>query len=216
MPAAPPARSRAVAPVLLAAALAAAGCSTLLDLSDSPTASPTSIASPAPTAVPSPSPTPTPPPTPTYTNLPDAELRAVIPDAVGGMPVEKPDAVALTPGDVGEVFGPVGKRFRSLVVAFTEEPRLTLFAMRVDPPPVTTRRLRPYLGAIGQYVGIEKPDADAWSLVEIGDKTVWTRGDDPATLVGTQIYTWVADDLVFLMVGTDEAHNTAMLAALPG
>jgi hypothetical protein len=206
---------RAAAPLLVAAAILSA-CSGLLnvELEPSPTATP--LASPTPTPVPSPSPTPTPPPTPTYTNLPDPELAAVIPDIVAGVPVEKPDAVALTPGDVGDVFGPIGDRFRSLVVAFTDEPRLTLFAMRMDPPAARTRQLRPYLGEIGQYVGIETADPEPWTLETIGDKTVWMRGEDAATLVGTRIYTWVADDLVFLLVGTDEATNAAMLAALPG
>jgi hypothetical protein len=45
---------------------------------------------------------------------------------------------------------------------------------------------------------------------------VWVRPEDNATLRGTRVYTWAADDLVFLMIGTDEAQNLAMLGGLPG
>jgi hypothetical protein len=40
--------------------------------------------------------------------------------------------------------------------------------------------------------------------------------EDNATLPGTRVYTWVADDLVFLLIGTDEAQNLAMVGGLPG
>ena len=33
---------------------------------------------------------------------------------------------------------------------------------------------------------------------------------------GTHIYTWAADDYVFLLIGVDDQLNRAMLAALPG
>lgn len=45
---------------------------------------------------------------------------------------------------------------------------------------------------------------------------VWVRPEDNATLPGTRVYTWVADDLVFLMIGVNEAQNLALLAGLPG
>lgn len=183
-----------------------------------PTPTPTPSPSPTvdPTPVPTPRPTPTPTTTPTYTNVPDPELVALVPESVGGSAVEIPGEISLTPGDVGSVYGEHGRRFRSLVVAFTDEPRLTLFAMRVDDPPVTTQQLEPQLPEIGQYLGISELDAEAWTLAEVAGRDVWMRGEDEATSPGTQIYTWADDDLVFLLIGTDEAHNVAMITALPG
>ena len=167
------------------------------------------------TRIRTPRPTPTPAATPTYTNIPDAELMAVVPTTVAGVPVVKVDEVALTPGDVGTVYGEVGRRFRSLAIAYTEQPRLTVFAMRMDPPYANTRRLRAYLPEVGRYLGISELDPEAWSLTTIGGGEVWVRGEDAATTAGTRIYTWAAGDMVFLLIGTDEAHNVAMISALP-
>ena len=218
MQAAPRAPRHAALALLTVAALAVlSSCATAATDDATPARTPpTASPGAARTAVPSPRPTRTPPPTPTYTNVPDPELSAVIPETIGGSPVVKPERFALTPGDVGDVYGTVGDRFRSLAIGYTEEPRLTVFAMRMDPPRIKTPRLRAYLAEIGRYLGVAELDRDAWQLTTIGDKEVWMRGDDEATLPGTRIYTWVADDLVFLVIGTDEAHNTAALAALPG
>jgi len=50
----------------------------------------------------------------------------------------------------------------------------------------------------------------------VAGHVVWVRPEDNATLPGTRVYTWVADDLVFLLIGTDEAQNLAMVGGLPG
>ena len=44
----------------------------------------------------------------------------------------------------------------------------------------------------------------------------WERPEDNATAAGTHIYTWAADDYVFLLIGVDDQLNRAMFAALPG
>ena len=176
------------------------------------TPSPTPSVAPTPARTPRPSPTPT--ATPTYTNIPDPELRAIIPENVDGSTVVVPEEVSLTPGDVGTVFGEHGARFRSLVIGFTEEPRLTVFAMRIEPPRVATLQLRRHLPEIGQYLGISELDPEPWELVGVAGTEVWVRGGDEATSPGTQIYTWAQDDVVFLLIGTDEDHNRAMISAL--
>jgi hypothetical protein len=201
---------------LLAAALLLAACSatTEPDPSDGSAASP--VLSAAPTA--SPTPTPTPEPSPTYTNPPDAELLALIPDAAGGATVAKPsvDQYGLTPGDIGAVFGDIGLHFRSLALAYIEQPRLSLYAMRMDGPMATTADLEPHLAEIGRYVGIAGLDRKPWSEAVVADREVWQRPEDNATAAGTMIYTWIADDLVFLMIGVDDTVNRALVAALPG
>ena len=45
---------------------------------------------------------------------------------------------------------------------------------------------------------------------------VWVRPEDNATAAGTMIYTWSSGDLVFLLIGVDDAVNRAIVAALPG
>jgi hypothetical protein len=45
---------------------------------------------------------------------------------------------------------------------------------------------------------------------------VWVRPEDNATAAGTMIYTWASDDLVFLLIGVDDAVNRAIVEALPG
>jgi hypothetical protein len=42
------------------------------------------------------------------------------------------------------------------------------------------------------------------------------RGEDPATLVGTTLYCWSAGEFVFLLIGSSDAANRAMVKALPG
>jgi hypothetical protein len=167
---------------------------------------------------PSVTPVPTPEPTPRYTNPPDAQLRRVIPDRVAGKPVRKPsvEQFAFTPGDVGEPYGELGLRFVSVQVAFVAEPRLSLFAMRVDGAEPRTEDLRPYLAAAGQYVGIAGLHRKPWHLRRVAGHLVWVRPEDDATLAGTMVYTWAADGYVFLMIGIDDAQNRAMIAALPG
>ena len=197
--------------VALSALLLVGGCSTA---SPTPTPEPT----PVPTAVPTPTPEPTPVPTPIFSNVPDPELVALIPTTVAGHAVQIPAITefGITPGDIGEVYGEIGTRFRSLQLAYISRPRLSLYAMRMNPPTVRTADLEPYLAAAGQYVGIAGLHREPWTLQTVAGHVVWVRPEDNATLPGTRVYTWVADDLVFLMIGTDEAQNLAMVGGLPG
>src|SRR5918995_4905127 len=124
----------------LAVALALAACS-----SSDPTQTPlpsarSAVPSPSATPVPTPDPTPTPEPTPRFTNAPDDELAALIPTEVNGVPIVVApfDEFALTPGDIGIAYGEIGDRFASLALAYVEQPRATLYAMRVDGEPVAT------------------------------------------------------------------------------
>jgi hypothetical protein len=182
----------------------------------SPSATPTLAGSPSPLATASPSPTPA--PTPRFTNPADPALAALIPKVLLGHPVTIPMVreFGLTPGDIGLVYGEIGDRFATLQVAFVEKPRLSLYAMRMDPPFATTADLEPYLAAAGEYVGIAGLHRDPWKLTAIGDHLVWVRAGDTATLPGTMIYAWAADGYVFLMSGVNQAQNLAMLHALPG
>lgn len=167
---------------------------------------------------PSPRPKPTPLPTPLFSNSPDAALTALIPTEVAGRTVQVPPITdfAYTPGDIGEAYGEIGLRFISLQVAYISQPRLSLYAMRMRPPLATSADLEPYLAAAGEYVGIAGLHREPWMLGVVGDRVVWWRPQDKATLQGTRVYTWAVDGLVFLMIGVDEAQNVAMLAALPG
>lgn len=184
-------------------------------------AAPTPTPSPSPSSHESPSPSippPTPIPTLDYSNLPDPELVALIPTKVAGQAVQIPaiTAFSITPGDIGEVYGEIGTRFRSLQLAFIQKPRLSLFAMRMNAPFATTADLEPYLAEAGRYVGIAGLHREPWKLQAIAGHLVWMRPEDNATLKGTQLYTWAADGLVFLMIGVEGAQNLAMLAGLPG
>lgn len=201
------------AALLLASTVA---CTTAVEPTPSP--SPSVPATPTPTPVPTPSPTPTPEPTLRFTNPPDAELRDLFPATVGGVPlvVASPEEVALTPGDVGLVFGEIGLRFASLAVAYLETPRLAAYAVRVDDPSVTTAELEPYLAAAGRYVGIAGLDPEPWELTQVGPNVVWTRGGDLATGRSATIYTWASGEFVFLLIGSSDAHNRELVAALPG
>ena len=76
----------------------------------------------------------------------------------------------LTPGDIGEVFGEIGRHFRSLAIAYIEQPRLSFYAMRMDGPIATTADLQPHLAEIGRYVGIAGLDPDPWSLAVVADR----------------------------------------------
>ena len=197
--------------MLSALLLILAGC---IFASPTPTPSP----SPLPTPIPTPTPEPTPQPTPIFTNVPDPALVALIPTEVAGEAVQIPAITefSITPGDIGEVYGEIGARFRSVQIAYIERPRLSLYAMRMNPPTVTTADLKPYLAAAAEYVGIAGLHPEAWKLQPIAGHVVWVRPEDNATLPGTHVYTWVADDLVFLMIGVNETQNLAMLAGLPG
>jgi hypothetical protein len=161
---------------------------------------------------------PTPLPTPSYTNPPDPELTAIIPTRVRGIDIEVPrrDQFAYTPGDFGSVYGELGLRFRSLQVAYVVEPRLSLYVARVDQPLPTTLSLEPYLATAGQYVGIAGLHREPWRFRRIADRVTWVRPEDDATLAGTYVYTWAADEFVFLMIGNDDTFNRAVFAALPG
>jgi len=198
---------RARAPLLLALLVTLASCA-------APSPSPSLGATPTP----SPTPRPTPLPTPLYSNSPDAALAALIPTEVAGRQVQIPPITdfAYTPGDIGGAYGEIGLRFVSLQVAYISQPRLSLFAMRMRPPFVTTADLEPYLAAAGEYVGIAGLHREPWKLEAVGNRVVWWRPEDQATLKGTRVYTWALDGLVFLMIGVNEAQNLAMLDALPG
>ncbi|MGZ6371761.1 MAG: hypothetical protein ACXWL8_00020 [Candidatus Limnocylindria bacterium] len=143
---------------------------------------------------------------------------ALIPVELAGKKVQIPAITefGITPGDIGEVYGEIGTRFRSLQLAYVSKPRLSLYAMRMNPPLITTADLEPYLAAAGEYVGIAGLHREPWKLETVVGHVVWVRPEDNATLPGTRVYTWVADDLVFLMIGVDDAQNMAMLAGLPG
>src|SRR5438093_11573873 len=195
-------------------ATAADGCGQQPNPSSTPSGTPVGSGTLAPT----PSPTPTPAPTPVFTNPPDPELGALIPTTILGHVVVIPAVTefALTPGDIGLIFGEIGDRFRALQVAFVESPRLSLYAVRMDPPFATTADLEPYLAAAGEYVGIAGLYRDPWQLTTIGDHVVWVRPGDNATIAGSVIYAWATGGYVFLMTGINEAQNLAMLAALPG
>lgn len=204
--------------LLLATSAVLAACS-----GESPTGAPDGSLDPSGSNVPTtpsptPTPTPTPVPSPLFTNPPNPSLEAVIPDTVAGVKVVKPtsDQYGMTPGDIGLRYGDLGARFRSLAVAYVEPRKLSLYAMTVEGDPVRTRDLEPYLATAGRYVGIAGLHREPWKLTAIGDHLTWVRPEDNATAAGTHIYTWAADHYVFLMIGTDEKINQAMLAALPG
>jgi hypothetical protein len=208
-------RPAGAAGLALVAAIALSACST-----PQATPEPTASAAPTPTetAAPTPSPSPTPEPTPRFTNEPDPDLAALIPtEAAGAVVVVAPfDEFALTPGDVAVAFGDIGNRFSSLVLAYVEEPRMTLYAMRVDGAEVSTEDLEPHLATAGRYVGIAGLDPEPWESAVVGGKQVWTRPEDNATALGTHIYTWSSGDVVFLLIGVDDTVNRAMIQQLPG
>jgi hypothetical protein len=212
-------RRRAIASCLVLIALGVAACSTAEPGPATPTPHSTLLGSAAPaTASPSSAPSVTPQPTPRFTNQPDPALEALIPATIAGAKVQKPtpNEYGITPGDFGLSFGDLGLRFESLVIAFIERPRLSLFAARVSGEPTDTASLRPYLAAAGEYVGISGLHPEAWRSVVIGGKLAWKRGDDPATLQGTTLYCWSSGQYVFLLTGSSDAANMAMVKALPG
>ena len=210
-------RPAGAASLALAAAIALGACSTA---DPDPTAEPTTAttAEPSATTAPTPEPTPTPAPTPRFTNEPDTALAELIPTEANGVAVVVApfDEFALTPGDIGIAFGEIGDRFASLVLAYVPQPRTTLYAMRVDGDPVTTEDLEPHLATAGRYVGIAGLHREPWTLSEAGGHQVWVRPEDDATAAGTMIYTWSSGDLVFLLIGVDDAVNRAIVGALPG
>jgi hypothetical protein len=212
------ARPRKVAGgILFALAVALAACPTAQP-TDTPNRAPSSSPTPSPTLPPTPTPTPTPAPTPRFTNEPDEELAALIPTTAAGADVVVApfDEFGLTPGDVGTAYGEIGDRFASLVIAYVEQPRMTLYAVRVDGDQVATADLEPHLATAGRYVGIAGLDPEPWSSTTVGGHVVWVRPEDNATAAGTMIYTWAAGELVFLLIGVDDAVNRAVISALPG
>jgi hypothetical protein len=209
-------RLRGAASVLLGAALMLAACSNPQP-TPTPTASeplPSATSTPAPTAEPTPSPSPT----ARFTNEPDDELAALIPATAAGAPVIVApfDEFALTPGDIGLAYGEIGDRFASLALAYVEQPRLTLYAVRVDGDPVATEDLEPHLATAGRYVGIAGLDPEPWEAGVVAGKQIWVRPEDNATAAGTHVYTWASGEYVFLLIGVDDAVNEAMIEALPG
>jgi hypothetical protein len=199
----------------LATAIALSSCS-----APDPSPTPHSEApSPSPTAVPAtPEPTPTPAPTPRFTNEPDTALRDLIPTEAGGVEITIApfDEFALTPGDIAIAYGDIGDRFASLVLAYVGDPRTSLYAMRVEGDPVATDDLEPHLATAGRYVGIAGLHREPWVSDVVGGNIVWTRPEDNATALGTHIYTWSSGEYVFLLIGTDDAVNRAIVALLPG
>lgn len=201
--------------VALLSLLAVAACGST-NPSEPISSSPPASATAAP-RTPTPSPSPTPAPTPRYTNEPDPELAALIPETVGGVTVVTPAVAefAITPGDFGEVYGDLGLRFTALQLAYIEQPRLSLYVARVDPPYPTTEDLEPYLEEAGRYVGIAGLVREPWTLETIDGNRLWVRPEDDATVLGTMIYTWAADEFVFLLIGTDDTVNRALITQLP-
>ncbi len=209
-------RLRGAVSVLLGAALVLAACS---NPQPSPTPTPSErLPSPTDTPASTVEPTPSPSPTARFTNEPDDELAALIPATAAGAPVVVApfDEFALTPGDIGLAYGEIGNRFASLALAYVEQPRLTLYAMRIDGDPVATEDLEPHLAAAGRYVGIAGLDPEPWEAGVVAGKQVWVRPEDNATAAGTRVYTWASGEYVFLLIGVDDAVNEAMVEALPG
>ncbi len=181
--------------------------------------SPTGAApSERPTSVPTPRPTPTAEPTPRFTNTPDPQLAALFPATVAGAPlvVAPIEDFALTPGDVGLAYGEIGVRFTALAIAYVEQPRLTMYAVRVDGGAVSTKDLEPYLATAGRYLGIAGLAREPWELTAVGGHQVWMRSGDVATAAGTMLYTWAGDEFIFLLIGVDDTVNQALIGALPG
>jgi hypothetical protein len=197
-------------------ALGACDASTTSPTPDRTAAPPSPSASPTPE--PTPEPTPSPSPTPRFTNEPDDELAALIPEVVNGIPVVVApfEEFALTPGDIAIAYGELGNRFASLALAYVEQPRTTLYAMRIDGEPVTTAELEPHLATAGRYVGIAGLDPDPWEAAVVGGNQVWVRPEDNATAAGTHIYTWSSGEFVFLLIGVDDTLNRALVELLPG
>jgi hypothetical protein len=210
-------RPAAVRGLALVVAAALTACSTA-DSTPQPTPGATASPTPALTPAPTPTPSPTPAPTPRFTNEPDPDLAALIPRQAAGVTVVVApfDEFALTPGDVAIAFGEIGTRFSSLVIAYVEEPRTSLYAIRVDGPEVTTRDLRPHLATAGRYVGIAGLDPEPWEAAVVAGNRVWVRPEDNATAAGTHIYTWSSGDIVFLLIGVDDRVNRAIVEQLPG
>jgi hypothetical protein len=211
------ARPRRTREALLAALLitGVAACT-----SASPSPAPPTSGSPAvsPSAQPTPLSPVTPPPTPAYTNPPDAELAALIPTRLNGATIQvpPPSDFAYTPGDFAPAYGELGLRFRALQVAYVVQPRLSLYVARVEAPFPTTRELEPYLETAGQYVGIAGLHREPWHYRRVAGRVAWVRPEDDATVAGTMIYTWAADEYVFLLIGVDDRLNRALFHALPG
>jgi hypothetical protein len=199
----------------LAAVIALAACSSTDPSpppeSQAPSASPTPVP-------PTPEPTATPAPTPRFTNEPDTALRDLIPTEAGGVEIVVApfDEFALTPGDIAIAYGEIGDRFASLVLAYVAAPRTSLYAMRVDGEPIATEDLEPHLATAARYVGIAGLHREPWVSDVVGGNLVWTRPEDNATALGTHIYTWSSGDYVFLLIGTDDAVNRAIVELLPG
>jgi hypothetical protein len=137
---------------------------------------------------------------------------------LAGRTVQVPpsEEFAITPGDVAEAFGELGLRFTALQLAYVEQPRLSLYAMRVAAPEVTTAELEPHLETAGRYVGIAGLVREPWELRTVNGRVAWVRPEDNATAAGTMIYTWAAGEYVFLMIGVDDDLNRALFRALPG
>ena len=126
------------------------------------------------------------------------------------------DEFGLTPGDVAVAYGDIGDRFASLALAYVGDPRTSLYAMRVEGEPVATEDLEPHLATAGRYVGIAGLHREPWVSDVVGGNVVWTRPEDNATALGTHIYTWSSGEYVFLLIGTDDAVNRAIVELLPG
>jgi hypothetical protein len=203
---------------ILLAALLITGIAACSSASPSPTLPSSSAPAIGPSAQATPLSPVTPLPTPVYTNPPDPALTALIPTRLNGatITVPPPSDFAYTPGDFAPAYGELGLRFRALQVAYVVQPRLSLYVARVEAPFPTTRELEPYLETAGQYVGIAGLHREPWHYRRVAGRVTWMRPEDDATVAGTMIYTWAADEYVFLMIGVDDRLNRALFQALPG
>jgi len=94
---------------------------------------------------------------------------------------------------------------------------LSLFlASQFVPDSARRARRMDWFGFGFMAVGIAGLHREPWRYRRIDGRVTWERPEDNATVAGTHIYTWAADDYVFLLIGVDDQLNRAMFAALPG
>ena len=83
------------------------------------------------------------------------------------------------------------------------DPRLSLYAARVEQPLPTTRQLEPYLETAGRYVGIAGLHREPWRYRRIDGRVTWERPEDNATVAGTHLHLG-RRRLRLLLIGVDD------------